>query len=119
MEYGGNSLFLTQHDVEVRILVRGFFFVTSERKCQRQRADTTAIHVDGQDQFRHPVPVGAFAGGEAACGECRGGFEQGGQQLHIGLHHREQEAGNGFSLLPRYRQFAIAKSDKKEWNRVL
>ena len=94
MEYGGNSLFLTQHDVEVRILVRGFFFVTSERKCQRQRADTTAIHVDGQDQFRHPVPVGAFAGGETAGGERRGGLEQRVKQLHVWLHHREQETGN-------------------------
>lgn len=75
--------------------MRRFLFMAGERESQGQGADTAAVHVDNQYQFGHPVPVGAFAGGEAACGECRGGFEQGGQQLHIGLHHREQEAGNG------------------------
>ena len=75
MEYGGNSLFLTQHDVEVGILVRGFLFVTGKGERHRKGADTTAIHVDGKDQFRHPVPVGAFASGETTGGEGLGGFE--------------------------------------------
>ena len=89
-----NSQFLTQHDVEVGILMRRLCLVAGEGESHCQSADTSAIHIDDQDEFRHPVPVGAFTGGETACGECRGGLKQRVKQLYVRLHDRKQEAGN-------------------------
>ena len=86
---------LTEHDVQVGVLVRRFLFVSGEGECQGQGADTAAVHVDNQDELGHPIPVGAFARGETAGGEGRGGLKQSGQQLHVRLYHREHKAGNG------------------------
>ena len=74
--------------------MRGFFLVAREREGHRQRADTTAIHVDNEDDFCHPVPVGALAGGQSARGEGREGLKQRMKQLDIRLHDREQKTGN-------------------------
>ena len=74
--------------------MRRLLFVAGEGEGHRQRADTPAVHVDGEDELGHPVPVGALAGGKPACGERRGGLKQRMQQLHVGLHHGNQEAGD-------------------------
>jgi len=74
--------------------MRGFFFVAREREGHRQGADTTAVHVDNEDHFCHPVPVGALSGGQSARGEGREGFKQRMKQLDIRLHDREQKTGN-------------------------
>ena len=69
--------------------MRGFFLVARESEGHRQRTDTTAIHVDNEDHFCHPVPVGAFAGGQSACGEGREGFKERVKQLDIRLYDCE------------------------------
>ena len=74
--------------------MRGFLLVAGECEGHRQRADTAAVHVDDQDELGHPVPIGTFAGGKTARGECRGGLKQRVKQLDIRLYHGEQETGN-------------------------
>ena len=74
--------------------MRGFLLVAGECEGHRQRADTAAVHVDDQDELGHPVPIGTFAGGKTARGECRGGLKQRVKQLDIRFYHSEQKTGN-------------------------
>ena len=74
--------------------MRGFLFVAREGEGHGQRADTTAVHVDNEDELGHPVPVGAFAGGETARSESGGRFKQRVKQLDIRFYHGEQKTGN-------------------------
>ena len=74
--------------------MRGFLFVAREGEGHGQRADTTAVHIDDEDEFGHPVPVCTFAGGETARSESGGRFKQCVKQLHLWLYHGEQKTGN-------------------------
>ena len=72
----------------------GFLFVARESEGHGQRADTTAVHVDNEDELGHPVPVGALTGGETARSESGGRFKQCVKQLHLRFYHGKQKTGD-------------------------